>query len=108
MRPHPDGIFGRAEAAPGGEFERQHQTHGDRFAVEKAIGIAGLGLKRVRECVAEVEQYATAAGLALVLGDDTRLASDAGGDRVLERLAVAGEQRGAVLLQPGEESRVFD
>ena len=43
------------------------------FAVEQAVGKAGLRLERVAEGVAEVEQRARAGGLALVLGDDPRL-----------------------------------
>ena len=78
----------------------------DRLAVEQAVGKAGLGLQRMAEGVAEVEQGARAAGLALVLGDDRRLGGDARRDRMAARAPASPASSAAPLrLAPGEEVR---
>ncbi len=68
---------------------------------------AGLGLQRMAEGMAEIEQRPLAR-LALVAGDDARLGLAAVANRLGTRLAIAIEQRRSTLFQPGEEFRVVD
>src|SRR3546814_1328762 len=58
--------------------------------------------------VAEVEQRADVPRLALVGGDDARLGRNTMGNRPMPGFAVAGEQRGAVRLAPGEKDGIVD
>src|SRR5206468_1070140 len=57
---------------------------------------------------AEIEQRASAAGLALVLFDDLRLAPDSGGDGAAARIGIAGQHLAALGLEPAEQLRVLD
>ena len=97
----------RDQAAPGREGEGEHHADRHRLAVEQAVGIAGGGFQRVAEGVAEIEQGAGAALLALVGGDDCGLAAAGDGDRLVA-LRPAGDDGAPVLLQPGEECGVVD
>src|SRR6185312_17074240 len=67
----------------------------------------GRRLEGMAERVAEIEERALAA-LALVGGDDRRLGAAARDHGMAPRRRVAGEQRCAVGLQPGEEGCVAD
>ena len=72
-------------AAPSRIPRGQHHAERDAFAVQQAVGKAGLCFQRMAESVAEIEQCARAGRLALVLGDDAGLRGDAGRDGVFER-----------------------
>ena len=73
-------VVGRAEALLGGEGEGKPHADGDGLAVQEAVGVAGEGLKRMAESMAEIEQRAGAALLALVGLNDRGLGADARGD----------------------------
>ena len=72
MRAHARGVVGAKELAPRREAEGERHADRHRLAVQQPVGEAGLGLERVAEGVAEIEQRALA-GLALVVGDDAGL-----------------------------------
>jgi hypothetical protein len=61
---------------------------GDRFAVQQVVGIAALGLQRMAEGVAEVEQRPRAR-FPFVGDDDRRLGTAARGDRRAPRAGLA-------------------
>ena len=91
-----------------GEPVRQHHADGDAFAVQQAVGVAGRRLERMAESVAEIEQRADAA-FALVPGHQiaalarqlVSIARDPG-------LAVAGDNVGAMRLEPVVEAGIGD
>src|SRR3546814_17108256 len=58
MVAHPRRVRGGAQVLRGRELMRAHHARGDRFAVEQAVRIARLGLERMAETVAEIEQRA--------------------------------------------------
>ena len=98
---------GGREAEPGRELEGEHHADRDRLAVEQAVGIAGGGLERVAEGVAEVEQRArrlrsrsSAATIAALARQATAMACSRSGQP-----ATIGAPVG---LQPGEEVGVAD
>jgi hypothetical protein len=74
--------------------------------MQEPVGIAGESLKRVSERMAEVEQGAGAALLALVGLNDRRLGLDARGDGRGARVSLAGKNLRPGLLEPGEEGRM--
>ena len=80
----------RAEPSSSRQPERQADADGHRLAVQQPVGIAGPGLQRMAEGVAQVEQHAVA-GLGLVAGDDVGLALHADGDGVGQRRRVLRE-----------------
>ncbi len=100
------GIVRRHEAHAGRELERQHHADGDCLAVDQAVRVAGGGLQRVAEGVAEVEQGALA--LVALVGATTCGLGAAGDRDGLIALRPAGGDRAPVRLQPGEELRVAD
>ena len=74
--------------------------------MKQCVGKAGLGLQRMAEGVAKVQQGAGAGGLALVLRHDARLGLHALCHRIFQRFGIARSDFRAVLLAPGEELRV--
>src|SRR5690606_15065006 len=97
----------RAEAQAFREAEREAHADGHALAVQQARRVAGPGLERVAEGVAEIEERAVAS-LVLVARDDGGLGLDAhlyGGD---ERLLIEAENAVIGLLQPSEEARVAE
>ena len=102
------GVSGGAQAAFGGEGERQRAADRDRFAVEETVAEPRLRLECVAEGVAEVEEGADITGLALVGGDDPSLGGDAGGDRVDPCRRVARHDTSSVRLEPREEGGVAE
>ena len=103
----------RQQPAPRGEFERQRHAEPDRLAVQELVGEPGGGLKRVPECMTQVEQHAVA-GLALVAAHDLGLGLHALEHGILarrRRIAARGpalEYVPPVLLQPLEEFAVAE
>src|SRR3546814_8998065 len=87
---------------------REDHARRDRVAMEQPVRIAGFGLERMAEAVAEVEQCADILRLALVGGDDARFGRDAVRDGLVARCAVAREQGRAVRFAPGEKAGVVD
>jgi hypothetical protein len=75
--------------------------------VQQHLAKAGQRLVGVGKGVAEIEQGA-AIGLALVGRHDRRFRGAARHDRMLLRRGIAGQQRRAVALEPGEELRLID
>ena len=76
------GIVRRAKPELDREGEGEAHADGDRLAMQQPVGIAGKRLERMAESVAEIEQSAGAALLALVGRDDRGLGADAGLDRM--------------------------
>ncbi len=78
------------------EGEGQPHADGDRLAMQQPVRIAGEGLERMAEGVAEIEQRAGAGLLALVGRDDRRLGAHAGFDRARGASSpIAGENLAA-------------
>ena len=107
MRGQAERVGFGAQAEPDREAEGEHQPDRDRLAVEQAPD-PGDRLDRVGEAVAKVEQGALAKAVVGVGGDEAGLGADAGGDGVMTRVAVAGDQRRAMILAPVEESGIVD
>src|SRR5690242_3526449 len=101
MRRDALGVLVGAQPLARREAEGERHAGGDRLAVQQPVGKAGLRLQRMAEGMAEVEQRALAAGLALILADDPRLGGDAGRDRLQAEVDITVEQRRAVRLAPG-------
>ena len=97
----------RAEAEAGREVEGERAADRDRLAVQQPVGVAGGGLERVAEGVAEVEERALAL-LGLVADDDRGLHLAGAADGVQARVRVAGGEGGGVRLEPGEEAGVAE
>ena len=108
MLAHAHGILRRAEAELGREIEGQRHAGAHRLAMQQVGAEAGLGLERMAEGMAEIEQRAQVGGLALVGGHDARLGTAALLDRVGALGRVARQHRGAVLLAPCPERRIVD
>ncbi len=104
MRRHPFGIVGGAKAAR--RRQAEGEDHADRHRL--AVAHAGFRLDRMAEAVAEIEQGAFSLAVALVARDQRRLRRHAGLDRMEPRRFVAGEQRRAFRLAPGEEVGIGD
>ena len=66
MRPHPR-AFRRAIAKPGREAEGEAEADRHRLAMQQLAAVADLGLQRMGEGMAEVEQGAAVIGLLLAL-----------------------------------------
>ena len=105
MTAHAPGIGGRAEAEAGRQVEGHRHARAHRLAVQQVGAEAGLGLERVAEGMAEIEQGAQVGGLALVGRHDARLGEAALLDGVGALGGIARQHGGAVLLAPGEEVR---
>ena len=73
MAAHALGIGRRAKAEPRRKVEGHRHAGADRLAVQQVAAEAGLGLQRMAEGVAEIEQRAQVGGLALVGRHDARL-----------------------------------
>ena len=71
------------------ELEGEQAADRHRLAVQQPVGIAGRGLERMAEGMAEVEERAVAL-LGLVAGDDLGLHLAGAPHRVLPRAGVAG------------------
>src|SRR5206468_6223092 len=99
-------VIGRAQALLGGEGEGKPDADGDGFAMQEPVRVAGESLKRVAEGVAEIEQRAGAALLALVGLNDRGLGADARGNGRGAWPSLAGKDLRPSLLEPGEEGRV--
>ena len=108
MAAHALGIGGRAEAEAGRQVEGHRHAGADRLAVQQVGAEAGLGLQRMAEGVAEIEQGAQVGGLALVGRHDARLGQAALLDGVGPLGGVARQHGRAVRLAPGEEVRIVD
>ncbi len=65
-------ILPRRQTKPHREIERQHHAERHRLAMQQPVAKPGLGLERMAEGMAEIQQRAVA-GLALVGRDDRRL-----------------------------------
>ena len=76
--------------------------------MQQRVGKAGIGLQRVAECVAKVEQGAAAGGLAFVIRDDRRLGRHAFFDGMGARRSIARKQAVAIAFAPGEEIGIVD
>ena len=77
-----------AEPQRGGEAEGERLARGHRLAVQQRLAVAGLGLQRVAEGVAEVSSARRPCS-RLVLGDDLRLHLHGTRDGVGEGLRLA-------------------
>ena len=108
MPAHARGILRRAKAEPRRQVEGHRHAGADRFAVQQLRPEAGLGLQRMAEGMAEIEQGAQVGGLALVGGDDARLGPAALLDGVGALGGVARQHRRAVGLAPGPEIGIVD
>ncbi len=106
MAAHALGDVGRAEVPLMGIFRGHHHADGDRLAMDQPVRIAGGGLERVPESVAEIEQRPLAR-LAFIGGDDGGLGGAADGDRPLA-CGAAGEHLRPAVLKPGEELGIVD
>ena len=98
-------VRGRAMSEPGGQRERLDHADGHRLAVQQSAVVARQRLVGMGEGVAEIEQRALAGGLALVGGDDRGLDLERAADRLRARCGIAGQQGGAVQLEPVEQAR---
>ena len=105
VRHHAGGPFLAAMAEPGGQRRRQAKPHGDGLAVQQGPVEAGLGLQRMAEGVAEVEQRAAALGAFLALvGFDHAGLEPAGFEHGMGQCRrVAGDDGRAVRLAPVPE-----
>ena len=92
MAAHARRRLRRTEAESRREIEGEPHADGHRLAMQQRVAEAALGLERMAEGVAEIEQRALA-GLALVGGDDRGLGGAAAQHRLVPRVGVAGEQR---------------
>ena len=72
-RAHALCVRRRAEAEPRRQVEGHRHAGADGLAVQQVGAEAGLGLQRMAEGVAEIEQRAQVGGLALVGRHDARL-----------------------------------
>src|SRR5262245_12398680 len=79
------GIGFGAKAKLHGEVEGLAHADGDRLAVQEPVRIACEGLKRMSECVAEIEERTAPCLLALVGRDDRRLGAATRGDGLRAR-----------------------
>src|SRR5439155_9369 len=66
MRAHPCRVARRAEAEPGREIERHRHARAHRLAVQQVRSEVGLGLQRMGESVAKIEERPQVGRLALV------------------------------------------
>ena len=108
MRGHAVGFVRWAEAKAGGIAEGERHAGGDALPMEQRVGKAGIGLQRMAEGMAEVEQGTAAGGFALIIGDDRGLGLNAALDRVGARVRIARQQRGGIGVAPGEEGGIVD
>ena len=103
MPAHPLRRLRRAKAKPHREIEGEAHAQRHRLAVQQRIAEAGLGLERMAEGVAEIEQRPLAL-LALVDGDHRGLGGAALEHRLAAAGRIAGDQPGALRLEPIEEA----
>ena len=76
--------------------------------MQQAVGESRFCFECMPESMAEIEERARARRLALVFGHDPGLGGDAGRDALFERRGLTCQNRGAVILQPGEEFRIAE
>ena len=93
-----------AESEPDREIEREPHAERDRLAVQQRVAESGLGLERVAERVAEIEERPLAL-LALVGGDDLRFRGTAPQHRLAPRGRVAGDETGAAVSSQSKKAR---
>ncbi len=88
------GIARGANPELDGKGEGEPHADRDRLAMQQTVGIAGIGLERVAEGMAEIEQSARALLLFLVSLDDGSLGAGARLDRVAALWPGRGEDLG--------------
>ena len=103
MLPDTVRVLSRGETETHGEIERQHHPERDRLAVQQPVAKPGLGLQRVSEGVAEIEQRPVIAGLALVGRDDLGLHAAADHDGTGQRRRFEIAHRASLGFEPFEE-----
>ena len=108
MRGDPFRILRAAQAKARRIAEGERHAGGHALAMEQRVGKAGIGLQRMAEGVAQVQQGAPAGRLALVIGDDRRLSAHAALDRIGAGCRVAVQQPVGIGLAPGEEVGIVD
>ena len=104
----PLGIGQRDRTAPRRIARCQHHPQCHALAVQQTVGKSRFGFKRMAEGMAKIEQCASAAGLALVFGDDARFRRDARRDRMFGLGACEPDHRAARLFQPVEKGAIAE
>ena len=104
MPAHAVRLLPRSKTETHREIERQHHAERHRLAMQQPVAEPGLGLQRMAEGMAEIQQRPVA-GLALVGRDDVRLHAAADHDGAGQRRRFEIADRAAFGFQPVEEIR---
>jgi hypothetical protein len=107
MRNRPLGVGGRAKTEFRGEAEGERDPERDRFAMEQGPE-ASLGLDRMGEAMAQVEQRPLPRPVGNIPRNDPRLRPNRRADRLLPEIAMRGKHAAAVGLAPGEKCGIVD
>ena len=104
---HAPGVRLGAQAQEARQAEGEDEADGHRLAMQQPPD-PGLGFDGMGEAVTEVEQGPRTAAVERVRPDQPCLGGEAMANGMGTRFAVAGHERAAVRLAPGEEGGIVD